>query len=447
MPILVVAAIGLGIRLNRPARRLPWVLLLVAAVLGLLGGAAVVLDLTWRGELTFPSLADAFWLACYPVQVAASMLLVNGLSWRRDLAGILDTLMVAGALGLGVWLFFVRDLIDPGMPLDTRLITLAYPLADLLLLACLVRMLVSSARRNPAFWQFIAFCAAQSLGHAVWVWQAAHDVPNGAVAASIILAETMLGGAALHPSMAALQADGAGPAVRVGLGRTVLIGSACLLCPALQIADGLLTDGDVDWLAASVCSMAVFGLVIVRMVGLIRIVQDQADRLESIAYLDGLTGIPNRRAWDLELERRLAAARRTGGTLVVALIDIDYFKRYNDLRGHQAGDVLLCAAATAWQRQLRAADLIARYGGEEFGLILDGELRDAVVVVERLRDVTPEGQTFSAGLAVWDGGDESAEQVTARADAGLYVAKRDGRDRYTVAARAEESDLITDGVT
>jgi GGDEF domain-containing protein len=139
-----------------------------------------------------------------------------------------------------------------------------------------------------------------------------------------------------------------------------------------------------------------------------------------------VAGLPNRRAWDAELERRLAVARRSGGALVVGLID-----------------ALLSDASGAWQMQMRAEDLIARYGGEEFGVILHGRLRDAAAVMERLREVTPDGQTFSAGLALWTG-KESVEQLMARLDAALYTAKREGRDQYSVTGHPARTDLQSD---
>jgi diguanylate cyclase (GGDEF)-like protein len=270
-----------------------------------------------------------------------------------------------------------------------------------------------------------------------------HGMDGNALVPGYVLSATLLGGAALHPSMAAFGAQSVRPAAHITRWRVVLIGSACLLSPGLLIVDGMNGGNSVSWLAASVCSIAVFLVVFARIVGLVRVVQDQAGRLESIAYLDGLTGIPNRRSWDAELERRLAVVRRTGGVLVVGILDLDHFKHYNDLFGHPAGDRLLRGAAALWQSQLRAGDLIARYGGEEFGVILHCRLHDAAGVMDRLRDVTPEDQTFSAGLALWTG-EESAEQLTARADAALYAAKRDGRDRFMVTGHPAHTDLLTD---
>jgi len=156
---------------------------------------------------------------------------------------------------------------------------------------------------------------------------------------------------------------------------------------------------------------------------------DLLERLEAMARTDDLTGLPNRRAWEDQLPREMARARRDGHALSVAMLDLDHFKAFNDELGHQAGDRLLKQAAGAWTGQLRSTDLLARYGGEEFALALSGGSAHADAgLIERLRSVTPEGVTCSAGLVRWDGA-ESAEKLLGRADAALYEAKRAGRDR------------------
>jgi diguanylate cyclase (GGDEF)-like protein len=157
-------------------------------------------------------------------------------------------------------------------------------------------------------------------------------------------------------------------------------------------------------------------------------------RLEAVARTDDLTGLRNRRAWEEELPRELGRAERDAGPLSVAMLDLDHFKRFNDERGHQAGDRLLKQAASAWAGRLRVIDVLARYGGEEFALALPGcGLEDALALVEGLRSATPGGQTCSAGVATWDG-QEGPEALLGRADRALYSAKRAGRDR-TVGAR------------
>ncbi len=144
---------------------------------------------------------------------------------------------------------------------------------------------------------------------------------------------------------------------------------------------------------------------------------------------DRLTGLANRARWEEELPRELARARRSAQPLSVALLDIDHFKRVNDVHGHAAGDRVLRDAASAWSAQLRATDLLARYGGEEFALLLhDTDVGEARHVVERIRASMPAGVTCSAGLTALRE-DDSAGSLVARADEALYAAKRAGRDR------------------
>jgi diguanylate cyclase len=156
-------------------------------------------------------------------------------------------------------------------------------------------------------------------------------------------------------------------------------------------------------------------------------------RLEGLARTDPLTGVPNRRVWEEELPRELERARRMRTGLCVAMIDLDNFKAYNDRHGHQAGDLVLKEAASAWRAEVRSTDLLARYGGEEFTLLLPAcALEDAVAIVERLRAATPL-VTCSVGLAAWDFQEASAD-LLARADQALYLAKSEGRNRYVLAS-------------
>jgi len=160
---------------------------------------------------------------------------------------------------------------------------------------------------------------------------------------------------------------------------------------------------------------------------------DLLGQLEHLARTDSLTGLPNRRHWEQQLPRELARSARDDSRVCVAMLDLDYFKDYNDRRGHQAGDRLLVTAASAWREALRPYDVLARYGGEEFSLILPGcDLANASLLVERLRAAMPEGESCSAGIAEWNG-EESVEALVGRADAALYRAKRAGRDRAMTA--------------
>lgn len=159
---------------------------------------------------------------------------------------------------------------------------------------------------------------------------------------------------------------------------------------------------------------------------------DLLGRLDELTRTDELTGLPNRRAWDELLVQELAVAERHGQALSVAMLDLDFFKKYNDEHGHLAGDRLLRAAAAAWQAELRSSDVLARWGGEEFALMLPGcDGAGAARLIERLRGTLPDNVTFSAGVAASDGRTGPRALIDA-ADQALYSAKANGRDRVVV---------------
>lgn len=154
-------------------------------------------------------------------------------------------------------------------------------------------------------------------------------------------------------------------------------------------------------------------------------------RKASRASVDALTGLPNRRGVDQALERLARAAERSGGTLAVALLDLDHFKEVNDGGGHAAGDALLRETAARWRRLLPEAAVLGRTGGDEFAVVLPGaptaEL--ALLLAALVRD---ERSPASAGIALWSP-PESPWDAVRRADGALYRAKRAGRGRCETA--------------
>ena len=175
---------------------------------------------------------------------------------------------------------------------------------------------------------------------------------------------------------------------------------------------------------------------------------DAAQKLAVIASTDGLTGLVNRRTFDLEFDRAFRRAIRSGTSLAVLMLDADWFKRYNDTYGHPAGDKVLRSIGNSLRNRLRRPDdLSARYGGEEFiALLPETDLESAHGLGERLRAEIEElaiehsGSTFgvatvSIGIAVVSPclGFASSEAIQA-ADRALYNAKRDGRNRVCAIA-------------
>jgi len=163
--------------------------------------------------------------------------------------------------------------------------------------------------------------------------------------------------------------------------------------------------------------------------------------LEQLATRDSLTDAWNRRHIDFLLASELERKARIGGALCICMVDLDHFKSVNDRYGHPAGDATLQAVATAMQTQLRSIDQLGRFGGEEFLIVLPGAtLADATRCAERLLrsiealTVLPDPAqkvTISIGLAECGTG-EAPGALLARADAALYQAKQQGRNRVAI---------------
>ena len=184
---------------------------------------------------------------------------------------------------------------------------------------------------------------------------------------------------------------------------------------------------------------------------------DEANRqLMRLSAVDGLTGIANRRQFDEFLSREWARSARHQGSLAVLMVDVDYFKQYNDLYGHQAGDDCLRKVAQALADQVkRPTDLAARYGGEEFSVILpETSVEGAVSLAEQMREAV-------LALALQHGGSEhefvsvsigvaccvppregvGVEVLLREADVALYEAKAVGRNRIAVKTALEEGGV------
>ncbi|MHC9542414.1 MAG: diguanylate cyclase [Vulcanimicrobiota bacterium] len=162
-------------------------------------------------------------------------------------------------------------------------------------------------------------------------------------------------------------------------------------------------------------------------------------KMEHLARTDELTNIDNRRALKEKAHTKITASRQFGTPLCCLIIDIDFFKQFNDLFGHDAGDRVLCHVADALKKNTRSSDIVARFGGEEFIIILDNAtLEAAVTVAEKIMDclrnspVILEGSastpTISIGIAPYEE-TTSYHNLLKEADKALFRAKKSGRNR------------------
>lgn len=180
------------------------------------------------------------------------------------------------------------------------------------------------------------------------------------------------------------------------------------------------------------------------MVGRLRMQSDrQLAAMRELSEVDALTGVANRRAFTRDGQRDLLHAHRMGLPIAVVAVDVDHFKRVNDVFGHAVGDAVLAEVARRIRRAIRDVDTLARLGGEEFAVLLPGaDASSASLAAERIRESLSQEPisttlgdlhvTASFGVARALPGEDLAGAMV-RADEALYEAKRAGRDRVVVA--------------
>lgn len=389
---------------------------------------------------------------------------------RGDRTAWIDSAMIAASLGLVLVTGTATAHASGAGPGAPVWFTPLLALASVAVLAVLVQALLSYVHPPLALVLLVMAQTAQVVGDAQALLGPVTSSAEGlgAVYGWFKLASLVgLAVATAHPSMRALAQPQLRPDPGLGRRRLVLLAVAGGLPPlylawAADRSERLSPHVlDVCLLTIAATDAVVVTLVVWRLRALLRVQARLAARLRLAAVTDPLTGLGNRRAATHHLDFALgsdtdpqavapglvgpAAVTPVAGAALagegdpfaaevcVAMIDLDHFKAFNDGRGHTAGDALLRTAARVWAAGLGPQDRLYRFGGEEFLLVCRSRsLASTVRLVDDLRALTPDGQSFSAGVAPWDG-EESRDHLLGRADAALYRAKDDGRGCTRVA--------------
>ncbi|MBL8926379.1 MAG: EAL domain-containing protein [Pseudonocardia sp.] len=265
------AAIAVGVLMHRPARPLPWWLLALAVTVFAAGDTTYNVLTTILGrERPFPSLADVFYLAMYPLAAAGLVLLIRRRTGGRDRGSLLDALGVTTATALLSWIFFIDPYVqDVTLTWQERATSITYPLGDILLMATLARLLITSGSNRAAALLgagvagLLASDIAYGLGQLDRTWAIGSCYDLGWVVFYITW-----GLAALHPSMADLTVPARAPSAEMGIGRIALLMAVSLVAPGALLAESL--TGEVrsaTMIAAS--SALLFLIVLVRLAGVV----------------------------------------------------------------------------------------------------------------------------------------------------------------------------------
>jgi diguanylate cyclase (GGDEF)-like protein/PAS domain S-box-containing protein len=268
-----VVAILVGLRRHRPANSLPWLFFAVGFALFWAGDLyTYTYPRVFGGEVPFPSIGDGFYVAVYPALMAGLFVLVRRRNPERDRAGVIDSLIITLGLSLLSWVALMAPYLhDESLSTVAKLVSVAYPLGDILLLAAAIRLAVDSGRRQPAFYLLIAAIVALLVTDFAYGLITLAGNYDGQVILDVgwISFYLLWGAAALHPSMRGLDEVATDREPRLSPLRLVLLTCASLIAPAIEMIQQV-GRRDVDLFVIIAASAVLFGLVVARMAGLVR---------------------------------------------------------------------------------------------------------------------------------------------------------------------------------
>ncbi|WP_033345895.1 GGDEF domain-containing protein [Catenuloplanes japonicus] len=433
---VVVCAVVIGVHRHRPAIRWPWYLMAGKVALFAAGDVGYWLQTIVYRRDVFPSIADGFYIACNVLVIAALIGFVHARQARHDVAVLLDAAILSTGAAMLAWLYVIGPTAQVAdVSMLGRVVSLSYPIFDLLALGLLVRLTLGPGRHPPAYHLLTTAVVVLLVADVVYSLQELDGlyVIGGVLDLGWLLTNALLAAAALHPTMSAVSQppSASAPAgVLIGRGRLLALAAASLTAPLVLTIEWL-RGGPLDVPIVVAGCVVLFLLVMARLQGVVELLAQALDTAESQAGTDQLTGLANRRLFHTRWQGAL-----TDGPTALLYVDLDGFKTINDTHGHEAGDAVLETVATRIRGAVRTGDLVARLGGDEFAVILPGAPDDqASAVAARIVTAVAAPIMTAAGpvtvgasigiITAPHGADPDTE--IKRADAAMYAAKADGR--------------------
>ncbi|MGI9608556.1 MAG: GNAT family N-acetyltransferase [Acidimicrobiales bacterium] len=437
--LLSITLLLVGLRVNRPQHMAPWLWFAGGLTSFLTADVIYYIIELQAGEAgpPFPSVADPFYLAMYPLMIVGLTKMVSQVAPGRSRASFIDAAVVGIAVFGTLWVLFVDEFFGFETNFLSLAVSLAYPVMDVALLAVAARLVVTLHLKHPPF-AFIVLAigslAIADTGYQIYL-------TNGTFKTGLFIDAfwlafyTLFAVAALHPSMRN-EPEEQEDVDRLTATQLVIMFVATLSVPLIDLFWGNETDRVVTISA----SAALFMLILLRIYGLMKTIEKGKDRLRHDAEHDSLTGLAN----------RVRFAERTGAALnkpdrkhpiAVLFIDLDDFKTVNDSLGHQAGDKLLAEVATRLETVVRDGDTVARFGGDEFAVLLTSAVdrRDATNVARRALEALSDPILLgdrtvralcSIGIAMDNEGTDDVDSLMRNADVAMYLSKSRGKGRF-----------------
>jgi diguanylate cyclase (GGDEF)-like protein/PAS domain S-box-containing protein len=449
-----VVAIIVGLRRNRPASRGPWVLFAIGMTLFWLGDLYTYsYPRLFGADVPFPSLGDGAYVMVYPALMAGLAMLIRRRNPERDRAGAIDSLIMTVGLALLSWVALIApSLHDDTLTLLPKLVSIAYPFGDILLLAAAIRLAVDTGKRQPSFYLLISAIVALLVTDFAYGIVTLTGDYHGQVILDVgwISFYLLWGAAALHPSMRELEQPAPERTTRLTPLRLTLLTIASLIAPAVEATQEL-RRGNVDLLVIIGASVLLFGLVVMRMAGLVR----QQERSTARERTLGRAGASLVAATTRDQIHRaaLSAARSIadhGSAVLLCLVEETAVRVV-------AAEGTLAGHGVSWElTPATAGKLLAQPQG---GLRLMGETREDLQLAHEhqhahIHPLSQRGETH--GLLVVTGDAASSRQLQSAMDSlatqtslalesaalGEEIHRRESEERFGSLVQ-HASDLIT----
>jgi diguanylate cyclase (GGDEF)-like protein/PAS domain S-box-containing protein len=447
-----LVAIAAGMRLHRPRAMAAWSLILLGQMLYVAGDFYTYTypDLL-GGTVGFPSPGDAIYLSVYPALFTGLMLLVRRRDPHgRDRSAVVDSLILTVGFALLSWVFLVApNLHLSGLTILAKLVSVAYPLGDILLLGALIRFAVQAGAKGPAFYFLVAgtvglLATDCAYNYALLAGTYNHQLVYDAGWLAYLV---LWGAAALHPSMRGLEEPAVDTRVRLTPTRLILLATACLIAPGIHFVEEL---GNTDLLVVIGASAILFLLVVLRMAGLVR-QEERATARELALRHAGLALVESVGRASVNDEVAASAAQIVGASSKVRLV-LWTTDGAQVAASNGAGSWDLSSDAADWiQAQARPGALVVVVHPTEQVLVALGlgEARNTLVVRLSVRDeyqgaIVVQSPTH-VPADIFDSLEAFASQVSLALEAAslaenLHRQKSEARFRSLV---AHSSDLIT----
>ena len=452
----VAAMLAFGfVAVSRLGRyRAAWTVVLMGQACFLIGDVCfAVLEHVFHSD-AYPNIGDIFYVAGYPFIAAGLVMLLRSRGTSSgtsgDAGGVIDGFIVATSVGVLLWVFFVEPTaFDHTLPVFERLITVAYPAGDLLLIAIGAQLAVRQVRRQAPYWIVAVALVALLVSDLGYLYQSFYGTysERDAIDFGWWISYALMVAVLLHPRVGDIVSAPARSTPRLSLRRIIVLALVTVAAP-LTIAARSAAGASLQLPVLLGGTVVLFGLVVARLVVMARELEASRTLLLHEATHDALTGLGNRTLFSDQIDRALS----NGLPVAVLCLDLDDFKMVNDSLGHPAGDVVLQVVGERLLNLLRPGDAVARLGGDEFAMLVSdpdpstgGAVAQRALSAIRQAIGIPDGPIVHSNVSIGiahSSSDSSVEALLRDADIAMYLAKQSGKGHHEVFQPGMRQEMI-----